>query len=50
MGFNNLIYYLIHKMVIQNKKPRRCKDGTLDMRCRENFGHDKFEKNERLRE
>jgi hypothetical protein len=34
-------------MTILNKKPRRCKDGTLDMRCRENFGHDKFERIER---
>ena len=36
-------------MAILNKKPRRCKDGTLDMRCRENFGHDKFERSDQLR-
>jgi hypothetical protein len=36
-------------MAILNKKPRRCKDGTLDMRCRENFGHDKFERSDKLR-
>ena len=36
-------------MAIKNKQPRRCKDGTLDMRCRENFGKDKYEKSDQLR-
>ena len=36
-------------MAIKNKKPRRCKDGTLDMRCRENFGKDKYERSDKLR-
>jgi hypothetical protein len=29
-------------MPSKNKEPHRCKDGSLDMRCKENFGKSKY--------